>query len=109
MSIVCFIRYDIDPFQRAAFKTYAENWIGVIPRCGGHLIGYFLPTKFAGPTNVAYALIRFANLTAYEKYREALGKDPDAIANVAAADDCDASAMRGQGWAPSSQIGRAHV
>jgi len=25
MSIVCFIRYDIDPFQRAEFKTYAEN------------------------------------------------------------------------------------
>jgi hypothetical protein len=31
-------------------------------------------------------LIRFANLAAYEKYREALGKDPDAIANVAAAE-----------------------
>ncbi len=32
MSIVCFIRYDIDPFQRAEFKTYAENWGSIIPR-----------------------------------------------------------------------------
>ena len=53
---------------------------------GGDLLGYFLPTKFAGPTNAAYALIRFKNLAAYEQYREALTKDPDAIANVAAAD-----------------------
>jgi hypothetical protein len=33
MRIVCFIRYDIDPFQRAAFKNYAENWARIIPRC----------------------------------------------------------------------------
>ena len=41
--ITCFIRYDIDPFQREAFKTYAEHWGRIIPRCGGHLLGYFLP------------------------------------------------------------------
>ena len=72
--------------KTADFEQYARRWPEPIKRCGGDLIGYFLPTKFAGPTNVAYALIRFANLTAYEKYREALGKDPDAIANVAAAE-----------------------
>jgi len=55
MSIVCFIRYDIDPFQRAAFKTYAENWGRIIPRCGGHLIGYFLPHE--GTNHVAWGLI----------------------------------------------------
>jgi hypothetical protein len=43
MGITCFIRYQIDPFQRAAFETYAENWGRIIPRCGGHLVGYFLP------------------------------------------------------------------
>jgi hypothetical protein len=26
MKIVCVIRYQIDPFQRDAFKKYAENW-----------------------------------------------------------------------------------
>ena len=85
MITLC-ICYTIDLHKTAEFEQYARRWPEPIKRCGGDLIGYFLPTKFAGPTNVAYALIRFANLTAYEKYREALGKDPDAIANVAAAD-----------------------
>jgi NIPSNAP len=52
MSIVCFIRYDIDPFQRAAFQTYAENWGSIIPRCGGHLLGYFLPHE--GTNHIAW-------------------------------------------------------
>lgn len=44
-KITCFIRYEIDPFQKEAFTTYAENWGRIIPRCGGHLVGYFLPHK----------------------------------------------------------------
>ena len=39
MTITCFIRYQIDPFQRDAFKQYAENWGRIIPRCGGQLVG----------------------------------------------------------------------
>lgn len=42
MTVTCFIRYQIDPFQRDAFKRYAEAWGRIIPRCGGNLIGYFL-------------------------------------------------------------------
>jgi hypothetical protein len=49
-------------------------------------LGYFLPTKLAGATNTAYALINFPNLAAYEKYRDALMDDPDAKQNVATAD-----------------------
>ena len=45
MSITCFIRYQIDPFQRAAFHEYATAWTTIIPRCGGDLIGYFLPDE----------------------------------------------------------------
>jgi len=45
MTIRCFIRYQIDPFQREAFKKYAENWGHIIPRLGGHLVGYFLPNE----------------------------------------------------------------
>ena len=26
MTLTCFIRYQIDPFQKDAFKAYAENW-----------------------------------------------------------------------------------
>jgi hypothetical protein len=52
MTLTCFIRYEIDPFQLDAFKTYAERWAGIIPRCGGHLIGYFLPHE--GSNDIAW-------------------------------------------------------
>ena len=39
MSITCFIRYEIDPFQLDAFREYAQRWGKLIPRAGGHLIG----------------------------------------------------------------------
>ena len=29
MTITVFIRYRIDPFQREAFKAYAQNWGGI--------------------------------------------------------------------------------
>ena len=41
--ITCFIRYEIDPLQKGAFRQYAEHWGRIIPRCGGHLLGYWLP------------------------------------------------------------------
>ena len=55
MKITCFICYQIDPFQRDAFKEYADNWARIIPRCGGDLIGYFLPHE--GTNNIAWGLI----------------------------------------------------
>jgi hypothetical protein len=41
MTLTVFIRYQIDPFQRDAFQQYAAAWSRIIPRCGGHLVGYF--------------------------------------------------------------------
>jgi hypothetical protein len=79
MTITCFIRYEIDPFQREAFKTYAENWGRIIPRCGGHLVGYFLPHE--GTNYVAWGLIAFDSLAAYEAYRGRLKADPEARRN----------------------------
>ena len=73
MTITCFIRYKIDPFQRAAFKEYAEQWARIIPRCGGHLIGYFLPHE--GSNDIAWGLISFESLAAYEAYRSRLKAD----------------------------------
>ncbi|TIT87496.1 MAG: NIPSNAP family protein, partial [Mesorhizobium sp.] len=40
MTITCFIRYEIDPFGKAAFEQYARAWGQAIPRCGADLIGY---------------------------------------------------------------------
>ncbi len=79
MTIVCFIRYDIDPVQRDAFGTYAENWGSIIPRCGGGLVGYFLPNE--GTNDVAWGLIACESLSAYETYRARLKADPEARAN----------------------------
>jgi len=83
MAITCFIRYRIDPFQRDAFRAYAETWVRVIPRCGGDLIGYFLPHE--GTNDVAWGLIGFASLADYERYRAALRADPEGRANFARA------------------------
>ena len=81
MTITCFIRYQLDPFQREAFRTYAENWGRIIPRCGGHLVGYFLPHE--GTNDEAWGLIAFPSLAAYETYRSRLKADTEARENFA--------------------------
>jgi hypothetical protein len=85
MRITCFIRYEIDPFQREAFKTYAGNWGRIIPRCGGDLIGYFLPHE--GSNDIAWGLIAFDSLATYEAYRAKLKADPEGRANFAFAQE----------------------
>ncbi|MDO9224216.1 MAG: NIPSNAP family protein [Caulobacter sp.] len=79
MSVVCHIRYVIDPFQREAFEAYARHWLTIIPACGGDLIGYFLPHE--GTDNIAHAMIGFDSLAAYEAYRARLKTDPAGMAN----------------------------
>jgi hypothetical protein len=83
VSIVCFIRYQIDPFQREAFKQYAERWGRIIPRCGGNLLGYFLPHE--GSNDIGWGLIGFSSLAAYESYRVRLKADPDGRDNFSTA------------------------
>ena len=83
--ITCFIRYVIDPFQKAEFEAYAQNWLTIIPACGGDLIGYWLPCE--GTNNIAMALISFENLAAYEAYRARLRTDPAGVANFAMAQE----------------------
>ncbi|MHB8526061.1 MAG: NIPSNAP family protein [Candidatus Acidiferrales bacterium] len=83
MTILCVIRYQIDPVQRDAFKRYAENWGRIIPRCGGHLVGYFLPHE--GTNDVGWGLIAFDSLASYERYKARLKSDPEALENFAMA------------------------
>lgn len=77
--ITCSIRYEIDPLQRVAFREYAENWGRIIPRCGGNLLGYFLPHE--GTNYIAWGLIGFDSLASYEAYRARLKADPEGRAN----------------------------
>jgi hypothetical protein len=83
MTITCVIRYQIDPYQREEFRKYAEAWGRIIPRCGGQLIGYFLPHE--GTNDVAWGLIAFDSLAAYERYKARLRSDPEARENFAMA------------------------
>lgn len=77
--ITCVIQYTLDPHQIDDFETYATTWPPIIERCGGALVGYYLPKE--GANDYAVALIDFHSLAAYEKYRERLAADPDAQAN----------------------------
>ena len=79
MPITCFIRYEIDPIQRDAFREYAENWGRIILRLGGRLLGYFLPHE--GTNYEAWGLVGFDSLADYEAYRLRLKKDDEAVAN----------------------------
>ena len=81
VTILCVIRYQIDPFQQDAFKKYAENWGRIIPRCGGHLVGYFVPHE--GTNDIAWGLIAFDSLACYEAYRRRLKSDPEGRENFA--------------------------
>lgn len=81
VAVTCIIRYQIDPFQKEAFQQYAAAWGRIIPRCGGFLIGYFLPWQ--GTNDVGWGLIAFASLAAYERYQARLRADPEGQANFA--------------------------
>lgn len=85
MAVTVFIRYQIDPFQLEAFREYAAAWGRIIPQCGGHLIGYFLPHE--GTNDIAWGLISLPDLAAYEAYRARLRQDPAAKANFAVAQE----------------------
>lgn len=78
-ALTCFIRYELDPFQREAFRTYAQAWGRIIPRLGGRLLGYWLPHE--GTNDEAWGLVGFDSLAAYEDYRTRLKADPEARAN----------------------------
>ena len=83
MTITVFIRYQLDPYKRDGFEAYARNWLTIISKCGGDLAGYWVPHE--GTDNIAYALISFASLAAYEAYRTRLKSDGEGAANFALA------------------------
>lgn len=79
MTITVFIRYRLDPFQRDAFEEYARRWLAIIPTCGGDDVGYWMPHE--GTDNIAYGLISFDSLAAYEAYRARLKADAEGAGN----------------------------
>jgi len=82
MITLC-IRYTLNPNKRQEFKTYVDAELGPIDRSGGRILGYFLPTDFAGPTNEALGLIDFETVADYERYRSTLANNPEHKENIA--------------------------
>lgn len=85
MPITAFIRYQLDPFKRNEFEEYARRWLSIIPKCGGDVVGYWMPHE--GTNNIAYGLISFDTLAAYEAYRARLRSDPEGVANFRFAEE----------------------
>jgi hypothetical protein len=85
MAITVFIRYQLDPFKRAQFESYAKRWLDIIPTCGGNVVGYWMPHE--GTNNIAFGLISFDSLTAYEAYRARLRADDEGMANFRFAEE----------------------
>jgi len=85
VTLTVFIRYQIDPFKRAAFEAYARRWLELIPTCGGDLVGYWLPHE--GTNNIAYGLVSFPSLADYEAYRTRLRGDSEVQANFRFAEE----------------------
>jgi hypothetical protein len=85
VTVTVFIRYQLDPFKREMFEQYAKRWQTIIPKCGGDLIGYWMPHE--GTNNIAFALVSFENLAGYENYRAKLRVDPEGVANFGFAEE----------------------
>jgi hypothetical protein len=81
MMTLC-IRYRFNPDRLADITEYFEKEQPVITRSGGTIVGYFMPTDFAGATDEAIGLIDLPSLSAYEEYRKALADDPPHKENI---------------------------
>lgn len=73
MTVTVFIRYRLDPFKRELFEAYARRWLEIIPAGGGDLVGYWMPHE--GTNDIAWGIISFESLAAYEAYRARLKAD----------------------------------
>jgi hypothetical protein len=85
VTITVFIRYQVDPFKRAQFEEYAKRWLSIIPKCGGNCLGYWMPHE--GTNNIAFGLISFESLAAYEAYRARLRGDKEGMDNFGFAEE----------------------
>ena len=85
MTVTVFIRYQLDPFKRAEFETYAKRWLDLIPKFGGDPVGYWMPHE--GTNNIAFGLVSFESLAVYEAYRARIRADDEGMANFRFAED----------------------
>ncbi len=82
MMTLC-ILYKFDPDKVDDVARYFETEQSAIERSGGRIVGYFVPTDFAGATDEAIGLIDLPSLAAYEQYRKTLADDPEHNESIA--------------------------
>ncbi len=82
--ITLYLRYTIDPNKLSDYAAYVAAEEAPIRESGGNILGYFLPTDFAGSTSESIGLIDFPSLAEYEVYRAKLAAHPMHQQNVAA-------------------------
>jgi hypothetical protein len=70
-----FLRYTIDPNKLADFLEYVAAEQRAITASGGTIVGYYIPTDYAGNTSEGYGLIDIA-VGDYETYRKTLADHP---------------------------------
>ena len=70
--------------QALRLRSLHRGGADPISESGGNILGYFLPTDFAGATSEAFGLIDFPSLAEYEVYRAKLAAHPLHKKNVAA-------------------------
>ena len=91
-TLVCEVRYELDPDRLDEFATYARTWVRLIRRHGGVHHGFFMPREApagaamsfaglgaAGPAHEAVALFSSADDDAYRQYRESVAADPEGV------------------------------
>ena len=74
--ITLHLRHTIDPNKMSEIRAYVEAEMKPIRESGGSIVGYYLPTDFAGATNEACGIIDFLSLAEYEIYRARLAAHP---------------------------------
>ena len=74
--ITLHLRYTIDPNKQSDIRTYMEQEQRPIRESGGSIVGYYMPTDFAGATNEGFGIIDFPSLAEYENYRAKLAAHP---------------------------------
>ncbi|MBV9551224.1 MAG: NIPSNAP family protein [Alphaproteobacteria bacterium] len=97
MITLC-IRYKFNPEKTADVLAYFENEQRVIERSGGTIVGYFMPTDFAGPTDEAIGLIDLPSVPVYEDYRRRLAEDAEHKTNIARLTQSGAAVAMNRGF-----------
>ena len=82
-EVTCLIRYQIDPFQREAFRLRGATGDASFRVAAATSSATSCPHE--GTNDVAWGLIAFDSLAAYEAYRARLKSDPKALENFAMA------------------------